>query len=204
MSIQSYIEPWNGNAVRHIPKLAVGQYDIYDFSYAGRSAENRWNFQGEPTLYLAKEKADAYAFGGALPYALRFPQRALHQANVALAEYARHFKIDRTPQLAQQAQQRAVYRFNVQLEQVVNLCQPEVWQELSLTNAPDCFKDRDVARACANFIRYTTTATAIFVPSMAFLDNLEQWCLVLFLEKLPPDVREFLPSVNTDGTFMLE
>ena len=25
-------------------------------------------------------KADAYAFGGSLPYALRFPQRALHQA----------------------------------------------------------------------------------------------------------------------------
>jgi RES domain-containing protein len=180
MSIQSYIQPWAGNAVRHIPKLAVGQYDIYDFSYAGRSAENRWNLQGEPTLYLAKEK------------------------NVALAEYARHFKIDRTPQLARQAQQRAVYRFDVQLEEVVHLCQPEVWAELSLTNAPDCFKDRDVARACANFIRYTTTATAIFVPSMAFLDDLEQWCLVLFLEKLPTDVREFLPSVNTDGTFRIE
>ncbi len=27
-----------------------------------------------------KGKADAYAFGGALPYALRSPQRALHQA----------------------------------------------------------------------------------------------------------------------------
>lgn len=196
MSIQSYIQPWAGNAVRHIPKLAVEQYDIYDFSYAGRSAENRWNLQGEPTLYLAKEKADAIA--------LRFPQRALHQANVALAEYARHFKIDRTPQLAQQAQQRAVYRFDVRLERVVNLCQSEVWQELSLTNAPDCFKNRDIARACANFIRYTTAATAIFVPSMAFLDDLEQWCLVLFLEKLPTDVREFLPHVITDGTFRVD
>jgi RES domain-containing protein len=180
MSIQSYVRSWEGNAVRHIPKLAVGQYDIYDFSYAGRSAENQWNLQGEPTLYLAKEK------------------------NVALAEYARHFKIDRTPQLARQAQERAVYRFDVRLERVVNLCQPEVWQELSLTNAPDCFKNRDVARACANFIRYTTTATAIFVPSMAFLDDLEQCCLVLFLEKLPADVREFLPDVMTDGTFRIE
>lgn len=180
MSLQSYIQPWAGKAVRHIPKIAVGQYDIYDFSYAGRSAENRWNLQGEPTLYLAKEK------------------------NVALAEYARHFNIDRTPQLARQAQQRAVYRFDVQLERAIDLCQPFVWQELSLTNAPDCFKDRDVARACANFIRYTTTATAIFVPSMAFLDDLEQWCLVLFLEKLPADVREFLPHVNTDGTFRIE
>ena len=56
MSIQSYIQPWQGNAVRHIPQLADRQYDVYDFSYAGRSAENRWNLQGEPTLYLAKEK----------------------------------------------------------------------------------------------------------------------------------------------------
>jgi RES domain-containing protein len=178
VSIQSYIQPWQGAAVRHIPKLA--QYDIYDFRYAGSSAENRWNQQSEPTLYLAKEK------------------------NVALAEYARHFQVDRSPKLAQQIQERAVYRFDVRLEQVVNLCQPAVWQELSLANAPDCFKNRDIARACANFIRYTTTATAMFVPSMAFLDDLEQWCLVLFLEKLPSEVREFLPNVTTDGTFRIE
>jgi RES domain-containing protein len=178
VSIQSYIQPWQGEAVRHIPKLA--QYNIYDFSYAGRSAENRWNQQGEPTLYLAKGK------------------------NVALGEYARHFQIDRTFKLAQQIQERAVYRFDVRLEHVVNLCKPAVWQELSLTNAPDCFKNRDIARACANFIRYTTAATAMFVPSMAFLDDIEQWCLVLFLEKLPADVREFLPNVTIDGTFRIE
>ena len=180
MPLQSYIQPWQGEAVRHIPKLPDRQYDIYDFSYATRSAENRWNIQGESTLYLAKEK------------------------NVALAEYARHFKVDRSPQLAKQIQERIVYRFDVRLEQVVNLCQLEVWQELSLSNAPDCFLNRDIARACANFIRYTTTATAMKVPSMAFLDDLEQWCLVLFLEKLPSDVREFLPNVRTDGTFRIE
>ncbi len=164
--------------MRHIPKLA--QYDIYDFSYAGRSAENRWNLQGEPTLYLAKEK------------------------NVALAEYARHFQVGRSLKLARQIQERAVYRFTVKLERVVNLCNPEVWQELSLVDAPDCFKNRDVARSCANFIRYTTAATAIVVPSMAFLDDTEQWCLVLFLEKLPTDVREFLPNATIDGTFRIE
>jgi RES domain-containing protein len=166
VSIQAYFQSWEGEAVRHIPKLA--QYDIYDFSYAGRSAENRWNVRGEPTLYLAKGK------------------------NFALGEYAR------------QIQERAVYRFGVRLERVVNLCNLEVWRELSLTNAPDCFKNRDVARACANFIRHTTTATAMFVPSMAFLDDLEQWCLMLFLEKLPADVREFLPNVTIDGTFRIE
>ncbi|WP_309742866.1 hypothetical protein [Chamaesiphon sp. OTE_20_metabat_361] len=83
---------------------------------------------------------------------------------------------------------------------MLDLCNPEVWQELSLTNAPDCFKNRDIARACANFIRYTTAATAMFVPSMAFLEDIEQWCLVLFLAKLPADMREFLPNV----TFRIE
>jgi hypothetical protein len=39
---------------------------------------------------------------------------------------------------------------------------------------------------------------------MAFLDDLDEWCLVLFLEKLPRDVREFLPSVLPDGTFAIE
>jgi RES domain-containing protein len=180
MSIQSYLQPWQGEAVRHIPKLAIPKYDIYDFSYAGRSAENRWNLQGEPTLYLAKGK------------------------NVALGEYARHFQVDRSPQLAQQIQERAVYRFEIRLGHVINLCDPEIWQELSLTNASDCFKNRDVARACANFIRHTTPATAMFVPSMAFLDDLAQWCLVLFLEKLSPNVRDFLPNVTTDGTFRIE
>jgi RES domain-containing protein len=177
MSIQSYIKPWHGEAVRHIPNLTIPTYDIYDFSYAGRSAENRWNRQGEPTLYLAKEK------------------------NVALAEYARHFQVDRSAKLVQQIQERVVYRFDVRLGHVINLCDPEIWQELSLTTPPDCFKNRDVARACANFIRHTTTATAMFVPSMAFLDDLEQWCLVIFLEKLSANVHVFLPNVTTDGTF---
>ena len=179
MSIQSYLQPWQGTAVRHIPKLANRQYDIYDFSYAGRSAENRWNSQGEPTLYLAKEK------------------------NVALGEYARHFQVDRSISLARQVQERIVYRFDVKLDRVLNLCRSAVWQELSLSDAPNCFQNRDIARACANFIRYTTSATAIFVPSMAFLDDVERWCLVLFLEKLPADVREFLPNVSTDGSFQI-
>jgi RES domain-containing protein len=178
MAIQSHLRSWQGHAVRHIPARA--KYDIYDFSYAGKSAENRWNFQGEPTLYLAKEK------------------------NVALGEYARHFQIDRTIGLGRKTQERAVYRFEVKLADTIDLCDPSVWRELSLVNAPDCFKDREKARATANFLRYTTDATAIFVPSMAFLDDLEQWCLVLFLEKLATNVREFLPDAVTDGTFKIE
>ncbi len=179
MPLQVYISPWAGYAVRHIPDTPGKSYDISDFKYCSRSNENRWNIAGEPTLYLAKEK------------------------NVALAEYARHFRVDRTPGLAAQTYRRQVFRFRVDLEYVLDLRNPEVWAELSLENAPDCFKDKNIARSTANFIRNTTLTQAIIVPSVAFLDNLEQWCLVLFLEKLLPEPRKFLPFVESDGFFQI-
>jgi len=179
MPLQAYISPWTGYGIRHIPDTPGKSYDIYDFRYCGRSNENRWNIAGEPTLYLAKEK------------------------DVALAEYARHFKVDRTPRLATQTYRRQVLRFRVELEYVLDLRIPKVWAELSLENAPDCFKDKTIARSTANFIRKTTLTQAIFVPSVAFLDNLEQWCLVLFLEKLLPETRKFLPSAESDGFFQI-
>lgn len=179
MPLQAYISPWLGYAVRHIPDTPGKSYDIYDFQYCSRSNENRWNIAGESTLYLAKEK------------------------DVALAEYARHFKVDRTPGLATKTYRRQVFRFRVELEYVLDLRIPAVWAELSLENAPDCFKDKTIARSTANFIRNTTATQAIIVPSVAFLDNSEQWCLVLFLEKLVPQTRKFLPSVAADGFFQI-
>jgi len=179
MPLQTYMSPWSGYAVRHIPDNPGKTYDIYDFRYCGRSNENRWNVAGEPTLYLAKEK------------------------DVALAEYARHFKVDRTQGLANQTYRRQVFRFRVELECVLDLTNPDVWSVLSLEDAPDCFKDKTIARSTANFIRNTTSTQALVVPSIAFLDNLEQWCLVLFLEKLLPETRKFLPSVKADGFFQI-
>jgi len=179
MSLHDYILPWTGYAVRHIPDRPGKPYNIYDFSYCGVSNENRWNVAGEPTLYLAKEK------------------------DVALAEYARHFKVDRTPGLGAKTYRRLVYRFEVRLDCVLDLTKAEVWQELSLANAPECFSEKAHARATANFIRNTTTTQAIIVPSLPFLDNLKQWCLVLFLEKLPTEPSEFLTSVVADGVFQI-
>lgn len=75
MPLQTYIATWGGYAVRHLPKIPDKSYDIYDFSYRDRSNENRWNITRELTLYLAKEK------------------------DVALAEYARHFQVERSLQV---------------------------------------------------------------------------------------------------------
>lgn len=179
MPLQDFILPWSGFAVRHIPAAPDTHVDVYDFRYSGRSQENRWNVAGEPTLYLAKDK------------------------DVALAEYACHFEVDRTLGLAAKTHRRQVYRFQVTIDATLNLCHPPVWAALSLTDAPDCFKDRAVARAVAHFLRKTTSTQAIFVPSMAFLDTLDQWCLVLFLECLPGSPYTFLPTVEDDGVFQV-
>ena len=39
------------------------------------------------------------------------------------------------------------------------------------------------------------------MPSVAFLDQLDKWVLVVFLEKLPGELRRFLPSASEDGEF---
>lgn len=176
--LQDLIKPWSGQAYRHLPD---GNYDVCDFSYTGLAANNRWNIQGEQTLYLAG------------------------RVDVAAGEWSRHFNFDRPRELAAKTKRRKVYQMTVQLNQTLNLCDSYCWQELSLKDAPNCFLDKNIARATAQFIRQTTTVEAIFVPSMAFLDQMDKWVLVIFLEKLPTEnPLEFLPKVEEYGYFNVE
>ncbi len=173
--LDALARPWSGIGVRHIP--ANSRFGVLDLRFAGRSADNRWNYRGEPTLYLASDRA------------------------VALAEFARHFEEDRSPGAAQGAVERAVFRLALSLEAVLDLRTPEVQHSLSLRDAPGCFLDREIARATAAFLRRTTSAQALFVPSMAFLDDPERWVLVVFLDKLPTDPAQFVSSVEPAGGF---
>ena len=176
--LQNLLEPWSGEAYRHLPE---GNYDVYDFSYTGLAANNRWNIQGEQTLYLAGN------------------------IDVAAGEWSRHFQFDRPKQLAAKTKRRKVYQMTVNLKHTLNLCTRRCWQELSLKDAPNCFLDKNIARATAQFIRQTTIVEAIFVPSMALLDQIDKWVLVIFLEKLPIDQPlEFLPQVEDYGYFNVE
>lgn len=176
--LQNLIEPWSGEAYRHLPD---GNYNVYDFSYTGLAANNRWNIQGKQTLYLAGS------------------------VDVAAGEWSRHFQFDRSKQLAAKTKRRKVYQMKVHLNYTLNLCDRCCWQELSLKDAPNCFLDKNIARATAQFIRQTTIVEAIFVPSMAFLDQINKWVLVIFLEKLPIDQPlEFLPQVEDYGYFNVE
>jgi RES domain-containing protein len=173
MTLSGYLRRWSGAALRHIP--AGSPFDVLDFRYAGRGADNRWNEPGSPTLYLACDEG------------------------VLIAEWGRHFATNRTAQLQQMTVERSVFSLELTIDSVLDVRRADVCGSLSLDNAPYCFADISVARATANFVRRTTDAQALLVPSMGFLDDLDRWCLVAFLEKLPPDSRSFISSVTPRG-----
>ena len=178
MSLIGLIKSWEGHAIRHIPDIA--NHNVYDFRYCALSRNNRWNVQGEPTLYLAKDKG------------------------VATGEFARHYSDNRSQALAKKIQRRQIWRFSVKLKRTLDLCDLKVSIALSLTDAPYCFKDKRVARSTANFLRSSLKIDAIFLPSMVFLDDLSKWCLVIFLENLPKNAIDFLPKAQKHGRFSIE
>ena len=177
MPLDRFITAWTGTAYRHIPQGSAAS--VFDFRFAALSPENRWNLPGQPTLYLAGDRG------------------------VALAEFARHYQEDPTPKVEHSARTRQLYRLEVQTEALLDLRDLAVWDELSPANAPFCFLDTDVARSAAAYVRVLTRAQAMLVPSMAFLDDLSRWSLVVFLEKLPADPRAWL-SAEPDEVFGLE
>ena len=122
---------------------------------------------GDPTFYIASDEG------------------------VALAEFARHFREREDPALGPLAIERAC-RLDVQVQAVLDLRQPAVRGALGLHGGARRFLDVEVARATANFVRRTTSAEALLIPSIAFLDDPVRWSLVLFLEKLPTDLSQFI------------
>jgi hypothetical protein len=172
MSLHDQIQRWTGTGYRHLSDQAR---DVLDFRYAALSSENRWYVAGEPTLYIAGD------------------------VGVAIAEYGRHFQEQRTPELTIGTHRRIVYRLEMRFEQLIDLRQSATWDAISLAGAPTCSLHKRAARATAAYLRYTTPAQALLVPSVAFLDQLNRWCLVLFLEKLPADPHAFIMAVRVEG-----
>ena len=173
MTLTRHVKPWSGRALRHIP--SGSPYDVLDFRFAGRSAENRWNERGDPTLYLAGDEG------------------------IVTAEWGRHFTVNRAAQLREMTVERHVFALELSIDHVLDVRDEEVCAALSLGDAPHGFANVQVARATANFVRSTTRAQALLVPSMAFLDDPARWCLVVFLEKLPADPRQYISAVTPCG-----
>lgn len=173
MALNEHLRSWSDVALRHIP--AGSRFDVLDFRFAGRGRDSRWNDPGVPTLYLAGDEG------------------------VLIAEWGRHFAVNRNPELQRETVERAVYRLTVTVDNVLDLRSPTIWEELSLGDAPACFLDIGIARATANFVRRTTAAQALLVPTMSFLDQLDRWCLVLCLERLPVEPAAFFTDVRPAG-----
>ncbi|HEY7066978.1 MAG TPA: RES family NAD+ phosphorylase [Chloroflexota bacterium] len=178
MALADFVAPWAADAYRHAP--SGPNFDPLNFRFVGRSPDNRWNAPSEPTLYLASDHA------------------------VVLGEFARHYREDTSPDAQRQTISRQVYRLRVGVERALDLRDPRALVALSIRDAPNCFLDRHVGRAVGRYVRATTPAQAMLVPSMAFLDDPERWVAVLLLEKLPPDPRRFITAVEGVRTLRLD
>lgn len=173
-SPDALLSPWSGVGYRHIPKDS--EYGPIDFRFAGLARDNRWNHAGEPTFYLAGD------------------------LGVAIGEYGRHFRVDRPQELAEQTRERSVYAISVVVDALLDLRDERVHEIFSLRDAPHCFLDKGLCRRIAREVRERSSAQALLVPSMAFLDDTQRWVMALFLEKLPT---HFVASVEHQGTFTL-
>ncbi len=148
---------------------------MLDFDLLGRSNDNRWNAYGEPTMYLAGDPG------------------------VVIAEWGRNFGSRRAMEVGPSSITRSVFRLTLRLQHVIDLRDPDVIEVLRLSDAPECFLDRQTARAIAHSLRTTTAAQAMLVPSIAFLDDLTRWNLVVFVDKLPDDSSSWIQRTEYVG-----
>lgn len=162
--------PWLGTAYRHIP--AGRNRDILDFRHAGRQPDNRWNAPGEPTLYLAGDPG------------------------ILIAEWGRQFPVVFDDAVRFVTVERSVFRLSLRLQHVVDLRDPAA---VKTGATSPWFMDRDVARVVARSVRAAGTAQALIVPSIAFLDDLTGWNLVVFLDALPTDASTWITRTEYVG-----
>ncbi len=172
VSLGALIFPFAGEVYRHLP--FDSPFEVTDFRLAGQGAGNRWNSPGQRTLYLAIDPA------------------------VALAEWARHLQASFDPRTDPPLRRR-MYRLRIELAAVLDLRDPRVWEALGGVVAQSSdFLEVTTCRALADFVRRATTALAIFVPSIAFLDRLDRGNLVVFLEKVE-DEKELVRDISDLG-----
>lgn len=169
MALAAFLEPWQARVYRHISHDSP--LGLLDFRYAGRGRRNRWNDPGEATLYLAGDP------------------------HLAGLEFFRHIDDDRDSLSGSYTVTRDVYWLDVVLQRVIDVRRSDVQAALALDDAPNCFLNIQIARAAAKLVRYgTEEVQSLVVPSVACLDQPERWSLVLFLDHLPADVRQFITN----------
>lgn len=170
--IDDQVTSWIGGGYRHIN--AESDRDILDFSFAGHFPDNRWNAPGQATLYFAGD------------------------IGVAIAEWGRRFPVSFDTD-ALKPTTRDIYRLQFRFDAILDLRNPDITKQLSIPDAPDAFRDKTIARALATRIRHSTRAQAMLVPSIAFLDDMTRWNLVVFLDKMPKSTASWITKVERVG-----
>ncbi len=163
--------PWVGSAYRHLPQHA----DVLNFEFAGLYGDNRWNLVGERTLHLAADQG------------------------VLLSEWARSLPCPWPATIGHRALTRQVHRLHIHLKRVLDVRDPEFIQRCGVDPSANWIADLSSARHFAKVVRNTTTAQAIIVPSIAFIDDHTRWNLVIFLDKVPADISEWVVSTESIG-----
>jgi RES domain-containing protein len=178
MTAESFVRPWSGRVLRHIP--GSSPFGPLDTRFAGRSRENHWNRAGEPTLYLASDRA------------------------TLIAEFGQHYERDRAPELAELVQTRRVIELEIVLSRLFDLTDPAAAAALGIDGAPGCFQDRTVARATAGFLRDVFEVEALLAPPSIANNQTGHRLLVLFLDRLHAPLSEIARSVTPSGSFQLK
>lgn len=162
---------WVGSVYRHTPLHA----NVLNFEFAGLYGNNRWNVPGERTLYLAADQG------------------------VLAAEWARHLPYPWPIHVGHRALIRQVHRLHVRLTHVRDVRDPEFIKRCGIDPSSNWVADMTSARHIARFVRVTTAAQAMIVPSIAFIDDHSRWNLVVFLDKVPRDTSEWIIRVESIG-----
>lgn len=151
------LQPWVGRTYRHVPDIP--NVDPLDFSWAGVAPDNRWNDSGVPAIYLTPTEG------------------------TAVAEWARHLQT--SPLGPARRRERALFTLEWALDQVVDLRSATVLAALAVTGpSPAWVLDKDACRRAARAVRSVPTVQAFLVPSMAFLDDLTHWNLIVYADRI--------------------
>jgi hypothetical protein len=102
---------------------------------------------------------------------------------VAIAEFARHVA-PRPAAVYQPLRRRFIFEIHVHFTSVLDLREAAVCAEYGVGPDPIWIRDIDATRHIATELRTHAETQAVIVPSIAFLDDVRRWNMVVFADTL--------------------
>jgi RES domain-containing protein len=138
---------------------------------AGTDGSNRWNREGQPTLYLALD------------------------LEVTIAEMARHLD----PGSDEAPIRRRLLGLSVRLDGLADLRTASGRARLGGPADPADLLQRELARTLADRAREVEGCRGLVTPSMAFLDDPSRGNVVVFMERRPDGVEGLVHGMREAG-----